>query len=68
MRGKRVCRLHGGKGGSPTGKQNGAYRIGRRTAEAKAERRQTRAIIRGLRRIAAMEIRGPCAGPGRSSS
>jgi len=39
MRGKPVCRLHGGKGGGPTGERNGAYRTGRYAAEAKAERR-----------------------------
>jgi glucans biosynthesis protein len=51
MRGKRVCRLHGGKGGGPRGERNGAYRTGRYTAEAKAERRQMRAVIRELRRL-----------------
>jgi hypothetical protein len=51
MRGKPVCRLRSGKGGGPTGERNGAYRTGRFTVEAKAERRQTRAIIRELRRI-----------------
>jgi glucans biosynthesis protein len=51
MRGKPVCRLHGGKGGGPSGERNGAYRTGRYTAEAKAERRQTRAVIRELRRL-----------------
>ena len=29
MRGRPVCRLHGGKGGGPTGESNGAYRTGR---------------------------------------
>jgi hypothetical protein len=28
MRGKPVCRLHGGKGGGPKGERNGAYRTG----------------------------------------
>jgi hypothetical protein len=28
MRGKSVCRLHGGKGGDPKGEKNGAYRTG----------------------------------------
>ena len=51
MRGKPVCRLHGGKGGGPMGGRNGAYRTGRYTAEAKAERRQIRAIIRELRHL-----------------
>jgi hypothetical protein len=51
MRGKRVCRLHGGKGGGPRGERNGAYRTGRYTAEAKAERRQVWTLIRGLRHL-----------------
>jgi hypothetical protein len=51
MRGKRVCRLHGVKGGGPKGERNGAYRTGRYTAEAKAERRQVRMLIRGLRHL-----------------
>ena len=45
---KRVCRLHGGKGGGPKGERNGAYRTGRYT-EAKAEQQQVRMLIRGLR-------------------
>jgi hypothetical protein len=49
MRGKPVCRLHGGKGGGPKGVRNGAYRTGRYTAEAKAERRQLRLLLRELR-------------------
>jgi len=51
MRGKPVCRLHGGKGGGPMGERNGAYRTGRYTAEAKAERQATRALLRELRRL-----------------
>jgi hypothetical protein len=46
-----VCRVHGGKGGGPTGERNGAYRAGRYTAEAKAERQAARALIRELRRL-----------------
>jgi hypothetical protein len=49
MRGKPVCRLHGGKGGAPRGERNGAYRTGRHTAEAKAERRELRLLLRELR-------------------
>ena len=49
VRGKPVCRLHGGKGGGPMGERNGAYRTGRYTAEAKADRRELRALLRGLR-------------------
>ena len=51
MRGKQVCRLHGGKGGGPTGERNGAYRTGRYTAETKAERRQLRLLLRELRSL-----------------
>jgi hypothetical protein len=41
--------LHGGKGGGPKGEKNGAYRMGRYTAEAKADRRELRALLRGLK-------------------
>ena len=51
MRGNEVCRLHGGKGGGPKGERNGAYRTGRYTAEAKAERQATRILIRELQRL-----------------
>ena len=51
MRDRPVCRLHGGKGGGPTGERNGAFRTGRYTAKAKAERREQRALIRELRRL-----------------
>jgi len=33
IRGKRVCRLHGGKGGAPRGRRNGAWRDGARSQE-----------------------------------
>ena len=46
-----VCRLHGGKGGGPNGERNGAYRTGRYTLEAKAERREQRAVVRQLLRL-----------------
>ena len=51
MHGRPVCRLHGGKGGGPKGDLNGAYRTGRYTAEAKAERQATRALLGELRRL-----------------
>jgi hypothetical protein len=31
VRGFRVCRMHGARGGAPTGKRNGNYRHGSRT-------------------------------------
>jgi hypothetical protein len=40
MRGKRVCGLHGGRGGGPKGERSGAYRTGRYTAEAERRRRR----------------------------
>lgn len=51
MRGRPVCRLHGGKGGGPMGDRNGAYRTGRYTAEAEAERQAARALLKELRRL-----------------
>lgn len=33
-RGFRVCRMHGARGGAPTGKRNGNFREGTRTKEA----------------------------------
>ena len=45
IRGTLVCRLHGGKGGGPKGDRNGAYRTGRYTTEAKAERREQRTLM-----------------------
>ena len=46
MRGKRRCRLHGGKStGPPKGSQN-ALKHGYYTAEAKERRRQIRDFIR----------------------
>jgi hypothetical protein len=51
MRSRPVCWLHGGKGGGPKGERNGAYRTGRYTAEAKAERRAARGPLRQLREL-----------------
>ena len=51
MRGKPVCRLHGGKGGAPNGERNGAYKTGRYAQEVKRERMRQRAIVREVRRI-----------------
>jgi hypothetical protein len=54
MRGKRVCRPHGGKGGGPKGERKGAYRTGCFTAEARAECRQVRMLIRCASRLKAL--------------
>lgn len=50
MRGKRVCRMHGGKAGAPRGRRNGAYRHGGRTL---ASRELLRMATRERRRLAA---------------
>jgi hypothetical protein len=34
IRGSLVCRMHGARGGAPTGERNGNYRNGARTKEA----------------------------------
>jgi hypothetical protein len=41
--------MHGAGGGAPTGKGNGNYRHGERTAKARSERRALRALLRGTR-------------------
>lgn len=50
VRGKRVCRLHGGAAGSgaPSGKQNGNFRHGGSTKEAIALRRAASSLIKAL--------------------
>ena len=44
--------MHGSKGGAPTGERNGAYRHGRHSGEAKAERSKLREGIKMLRLLA----------------
>jgi hypothetical protein len=50
VKGKRRCRMHGGAPGSgaPRGERNGNYRHGFYTAEAMAERRAVRVLLRKL--------------------
>ena len=48
IKGRSVCRMHGGRAGAPKGERNGAYRHGRHTGEAKAARRKLRESIRLL--------------------
>jgi hypothetical protein len=55
MRGRPVCRVHGGKGGGQTGERNDAYRTGRYTTETRAERKEEHTLIRELRRLIAMK-------------
>ena len=59
MRSRPVRRLHSGKGGGgPLGERNGAYRTGRYTVEAKAERRATQVMIREMRRLIKVAVLG----------
>jgi hypothetical protein len=54
MRGKTVCRMHGGKGGAPRGERNGQYRHGRCTIEAMEMKREARAAARQVRELIKM--------------
>ena len=46
VRGRKVCRFHGARGGAPTGPANGAWRHGLHTNEAVAERRRLNDLVR----------------------
>jgi hypothetical protein len=49
VKGHRVCRMHGARGGAPEGKRNGNFRHGGRTKEATAASRYMRELIRLVR-------------------
>jgi hypothetical protein len=51
VRGWTVCRMHGARGGAPTGERNGRYRHGARTQEAIVAVRETNALLRLIRRL-----------------
>jgi hypothetical protein len=57
VKGWRVCRFHGARGGAPTGKRNGMYRHGDNTKLATATRREIDQLRREslllLRRLSA---------------
>jgi len=46
VKGWRVCRMHGARGGAPAGKRNGRYRHGARTNEAISAARFVKALAR----------------------
>ncbi len=50
VRGWRVCRFHGARGGSKSGHAANAFKHGGRTAEAVAERRALNELLRTYRR------------------
>lgn len=49
MRGRNVCRMHGGKAGAPRGERNGSYKDGLHTNEIVALKREIAGIIRTAR-------------------
>src|SRR6059058_5144085 len=49
VKGYRVCRMHGARGGAPAGKRNGNFRHGGRTKEAISASRYINALARLLR-------------------
>ena len=54
IKGKRVCRMHGGKSpGAPCGPDHGRYVHGRETREARKAAKQLRDLIRVARQLAA---------------
>lgn len=55
VRGKRVCRMHGARGGAPKGKAHGRYRHGQFTCEA-IERRAAIALLIRLSRLTAADM------------
>ncbi len=50
VKGRTRCRMHGGRAGAPKGNRN-ALKHGHYTAEATAERRQLRALLRQAREL-----------------
>jgi hypothetical protein len=55
MRGKRVCRIHGGKSpGAPCGHLHGRYVHGRQTRDAQNAQKEVRDLIRTARQLAAL--------------
>ena len=59
--GYRVCRMHGARGGAPTGKRNGNYRHGQATTDARCRMAKINYLGRMLRQIRREEEcrRGP---------
>lgn len=51
VNGWKVCRMHGARGGAPSGKPNGNYRNGSYTQETKADQREFRDCLRGFKQL-----------------
>lgn len=54
VRGWRVCRCHGARGGAPRGERNGSYRHGLYSNEALAYRREVSELLREARATMSM--------------
>jgi hypothetical protein len=50
VRGYRVCRMHGARGGAPEGERNGNFKHGGCTKQATADSRAVNELARLLRR------------------
>lgn len=50
MRGRKVCRIHGGKAGAPKGERNGSYKSGEYTNEIVGLKREIAGILRAARK------------------
>ena len=59
VKGWSVCRMHGARGGAPSGPANGRWRHGNRTRELVAERREIKGLVREAHEILDL-IRHPC--------
>jgi len=51
LRGKRVCRMHGGTAGAPRGERNGAWHVGCRDTELRDARAEARAVWHHARAV-----------------
>ena len=49
VRGRSVCRMHGGKAGAPFGERNGSFKTGLHTNELVEIRREVACILRAAR-------------------
>jgi hypothetical protein len=49
VKGWKVCRFHGARGGGPSGSRNGNYRHGQETQSSKALKAETIALMRECR-------------------
>lgn len=53
MKGKRVCRMHGGRAGAPPGERNGQWCHGRYTKPELARRKARRNLLQQIRALLA---------------